>query len=63
MANVIGLLFGIFVVAVSVMNVDWFFERRRARLTEELFGRTGNRIIYGATGAFIILMSLIIQPK
>ncbi len=63
MANLIGLIFGIFVIGVSVMNADWFFERPRARLTEHMFGRTGNRILYGATGGFIVLMSLLIQPK
>jgi hypothetical protein len=63
MTNILFILFGIFVIVMSVTNAEWFFERSRAKFTVDIFGRQGARWVYGGTGVLIILMGLFLKPK
>jgi membrane associated rhomboid family serine protease len=67
--NPIGLLFvfcGLFAVAGSVCEWDWFLNHRKARMVAALIGRTGTRVFYvvlgGGLAIFGVLMCLGILP-
>ncbi|MGI9430138.1 MAG: immunity 17 family protein [Bythopirellula sp.] len=67
--NLVGLLFvfcGLFAVAGSVCEWEWFFNHRKARMIAALIGRTGTRVFYVVLGGgltiFGVLMCLGILP-
>ncbi|MGN0650616.1 MAG: Imm17 family immunity protein [Oscillospiraceae bacterium] len=43
---IIIILVGGGIILCGVMNFEWFFKARKARMIESLFGRTGARIFY-----------------
>jgi hypothetical protein len=51
---------GLFVLAGSAFNWDWYWERRRTQLWVDLFGRTGARIFYAALGAVVLVGGVLI---
>ena len=58
MNSVIGVLMaaaGLFVLAGSLFNWDWYWERRRTRVWVDLFGRTGARLFYGVVGLAVLV--------
>ncbi len=61
--NPIGILFvliGLFSLAGSLFNWEWFMNHYKARFFTKLAGRAGARIIYACLGvALIVLGSLI----
>ena len=46
---------GLFSLAGSVFNWDFFFNARKSRRIVRIIGRTGARIFYAVIGLFIIL--------
>lgn len=58
MSRMMGVLMaaaGLFVLAGSAFNWDWYWERRRTALWIDLFGRTGARIFYGILGVAVLV--------
>lgn len=51
-------LVGGFCILSSVLNWDWFFNDRKARVIVAIFGRTGARIFYILMGTAIIVGGL-----
>lgn len=49
---------GIFSILASVLNLNFFFENRRAKIFVTIFGRTGARVFYIILGIFIIVLGL-----
>ena len=67
--NFVGLLFvfcGLFAIAGSVYQWEWFFNHPKARVIAMVLGRTGTRIFYvvlgGGLAVFGVLMCLGILP-
>ncbi len=56
---VIFWLFGLYLLAASVKDWDFFFESRKARPFVGIFGRNGARILYGVLGAFGIMLGFV----
>ncbi len=51
---------GILTIVASVLNLDFFFNSRKARFFVNIFGRTGARIFYIVLGFAIIIMGLML---
>ncbi|MGN1105294.1 MAG: immunity 17 family protein [Huintestinicola sp.] len=51
---------GLFSIAGSFFNWDFFFNSRKARPFVKLIGRTGARIFYAILGAFIIFCGIMV---
>jgi hypothetical protein len=51
---------GLFVLAGSVFNWDWYWERRRTQVWVDLFGRTSARIFYAVLGLVIMAGGVLI---
>ncbi len=49
---------GIFSILASVLNLNFFFENRKAKIFVTIFGRTGARVFYIILGIFIIVLGL-----
>ena len=47
-----------FTIISSVLNWDYFFNNRRARIFVKLFGRTGARIFYVLIGIGFLFITL-----
>ncbi len=52
---------GLFVIAASVFDWDWFFDNRKAILFTDLFGRTGARVFYFFLGIVILYLSYVLH--
>lgn len=48
---------GLFTIVSSILNFDFFFENRKARLFVAILGRNGARVFYSLLGIFIIALS------
>lgn len=66
MAQLIGLIIGICIVATSVLDVDWLFKIDPTDQPAGLMGdRDGKRMIYGIIGVviiFVILYGIFVEP-
>lgn len=51
-------LIGLFNLAASVFNWDWYFKSFQVGKLVKAFGRTGARVIYGLLGLLIILFAV-----
>ncbi|MGB3760309.1 MAG: immunity 17 family protein [Rivularia sp. (in: cyanobacteria)] len=54
------ILAGLFSVAASYFNWDWYFNNYRARFLVKIIGRKGARIFYTVFGLFLIGMAVAI---
>jgi small neutral amino acid transporter SnatA (MarC family) len=52
--NIILILLGLFVLAGSIFNWEWFMTSRRASFMVRLLGRTGARIFYMLAGLVLV---------
>ena len=41
---------GVLLIAVSLLNWDWYFSRRRSQRMVDMVGRSGARLIYALVG-------------
>lgn len=48
---------GLITIAGSILNWDWFFESRKVRIINSLFGRTAARVFYIIIGVIIITIA------
>lgn len=46
---------GIFSICGAIFNWEWYFNHWKARRMEELFGRTGARVMYILIGIFAVV--------
>lgn len=51
---------GVFSIAGSFFNWNFFFNSRKAQTFVRLFGRTGARIFYAGLGIFIIFCGIMV---
>ena len=51
---------GLFVLAGSAFNWDWYWGRRRTQVWVDLFGRTGARIFYAILGLAVLVGGVLI---
>ncbi len=56
-AVIIGFGAGLFSIVASILNWDWFFNHRRARIFLKMFGRTGARVFYIILGLFLFFVA------
>jgi small neutral amino acid transporter SnatA (MarC family) len=60
MDNIISLIIafggGLFSIAASLLNWDFFFDSRKASFMIKILGRNGARIFYGLLGLFLLFM-------
>ncbi|MCJ8278558.1 MAG: immunity 17 family protein [Rivularia sp. ALOHA_DT_140] len=54
------ILVGLFSIAASYFNWDWYFNNYRARFLTKIIGRKGARIFYTLFGLFLIGMAVAI---
>ncbi|WP_229684805.1 immunity 17 family protein, partial [Deinococcus roseus] len=54
----LGILGGLFTLAASYYNWDWFFNNWRARPFVALVGRTGARIFYALIGVVLLVIGV-----
>ncbi len=59
--QIVALLAGIFVLAASAFDWDWFFTNRKAIFFTNLFGRGGARIFYGFLGVVLLALSYVLH--
>jgi len=52
---------GLFSVVASVLNLDFFFNSRKAAFFLTIFGRMGARIFYTLLGTAIIVMGILLM--
>jgi Immunity protein 17 len=50
---------GVFSIASSYFNWDWYYNNHRARLIVAIFGRTGARIVYAILGVVLIVFGVV----
>ena len=50
---------GLFSVAASWFNWDWYFNNYRARLFVSLFGRNGARVAYAILGLVLVVFGVL----
>jgi small neutral amino acid transporter SnatA (MarC family) len=51
---VVFILAGLYSLAGSIFNWEWFFSSRRGSVLARLIGRTGARIFYGLLGLLLV---------
>jgi hypothetical protein len=51
---------GLFVLAGSAFNWDWYWRRRRTQVWVDLLGRTGARIFYAILGLAVSVGGVLI---
>ncbi|MFM9329457.1 immunity 17 family protein [Paenibacillus mesotrionivorans] len=56
-AVIIGFGAGLFSIVASILNWDWFFNHRQARIFLKMFGRTGARVFYTILGLFLFFVA------
>jgi predicted transporter len=49
---------GLYCLAGSILNWNWYSSNRKSRNILELFGRTGARIFYGLFGTALVLTGI-----
>ncbi len=54
---VIALVVGLYAIIASALNLEFFFNNKKAERMINLFGRKGARIFYGILGLLLILCS------
>jgi len=54
---------GAFSILASVLNWDFFFENRRAKIFVKILGRIGARIFYFLLGLFLLFLGYLIRNK
>ena len=62
MDKMIGLFLaavGLFVLAGSAFNWEWYWDRRRTRVWVDLLGRAGARILYAIMGAAVLVLGVL----
>jgi len=52
--NIILVLLGLFVLACSIFNWEWFMTSRRAGFMVKIMGRMGARIFYAIAGLVLV---------
>lgn len=63
MKEPLGLFFifaGLFAIAGSLLDWDWFMNNRKAKIFVKLFGRNGARIFYCLLGLAIAVLGFLI---
>jgi small neutral amino acid transporter SnatA (MarC family) len=58
--GILIILAGLFSVAASYFNWDWYFNNYRARFLVKIIGRKGARIFYTVFGLFLVAMAVAI---
>jgi hypothetical protein len=53
------LLFGLLLMAGSVLNLGWFMNSRRSRLLSRFITETGTRIFYIALGIALVVWGIL----
>jgi Immunity protein 17 len=53
------ILSGLFSLASSYFNWDWYYNNHRARLIVAIFGRTGARIFYAILGLGLLVFGVL----
>jgi hypothetical protein len=53
------ILSGLFSLASSYFNWDWYYNNHRARLIVAIFGRTGARIVYAILGLGLLVFGVL----
>lgn len=56
--NILFIVVGVFVLLVSIMNWDWYFNSTKAQRLISLIGRTGTRIFYAVVALLLILFGI-----
>ena len=51
---------GSFAVVGATLDLDFFFEHRKARFFVNLFGRTGTRVFYFILGIAIVVLGVLL---
>lgn len=62
MERMIGIIVaagGVFVLAGSAFNWEWYWDRRRTRVWVDLLGRVGARIFYGIMGVAVLVLGVL----
>ena len=57
----VALCAGIFVIAASAFDWEWFFTNRKAIFFTNLLGRGGARIFYFSLGVILLLLSYVMH--
>ena len=57
--GVLVALAGLFSIAASWFNWDWYFNNHRARLFVSLLGRQGARIAYAILGLVLVVLGAV----
>lgn len=60
---IFSILGGLFSIAASIFDWDFFFESRKAQFFMSIFGRKGSRIFYFILGLFLIFVAIMIYTK
>ena len=53
------IIIGLFPIAASIRNWDFFFENSKAQIFVDLFGRNGARIFYLILGTGLVIAGLL----
>ncbi len=56
--NILFIVVGVFILIVSIMNWDWYFDSTKAQRLIRLIGRTGTRIFYGIISLLLIIFGV-----
>jgi small neutral amino acid transporter SnatA (MarC family) len=56
--NILFIVVGVFVLIVSIMNWDWYFNSTKAQRLIRLIGRTGSRIFYSIIGLLLVIIGI-----
>ena len=51
---------GLFTIAGGALNWDWFMNSRKASFFVKTLTRNGARIVYGAIGAILVVIGVLI---
>jgi hypothetical protein len=57
--GVVIMAIGLFPIAASVLNWEWFFTARKARFFVDKLGRNGARVWYGVLGLAVMVLGLL----
>ncbi|MDP2315902.1 MAG: immunity 17 family protein [Pseudomonadota bacterium] len=52
---------GVFTVTAAAMDWEWFMNHRKAQFFVRIFGRLGARVFYGALGAFLLVIGMMVR--
>ncbi len=63
MNSMLGILMvavGLFAIAGSAFDWEWYWERRRMRIWVDLFGRPAARIVFGILGLAVLVAGVLV---